>query len=57
MVVVRHMRMNGYKLREIAAFLAGLGVVGRRGKAIGVTRVFEMIHGARTKVRRGSMGT
>ncbi len=54
--VVRHMRMNGYKLREIVAFLADLGVVGRRGKPIGMTRVFEMIHGGRAKSRcRGGL--
>jgi hypothetical protein len=49
--VVRHMRANGHKIREIVSFLADLGVVGRRGKPIGTTRVFEMIHGGRTKVR------
>lgn len=51
MAVVRHMRANGHKLREIVSLLADLGVVGRRGTPIGVTRVFEMIHGGRAKVR------
>lgn len=51
-MVARHMRASGYALREIAEFLQGLGVVGRRGTPIGVTRVFEMIHGGRRKPRR-----
>ena len=47
--VVRHMRASGYKLREIVEFLAEMGVVGRTGRPIGTTRVFEMIHGGRSK--------
>jgi len=47
--VVQKMRSNGYKLRQIVASLKELGVVGRRGKPIGMTRVFEIIHGGRKK--------
>jgi hypothetical protein len=49
--VVRHMRQNGHTIRQIVEFLHGLGVVSRRGTPIGMTRVFEMIHGAKRKVR------
>jgi hypothetical protein len=51
---VRHMRSNGYKLRQIAASLKELGVVGRTGKPIGLTRIFEMIYGGRKKPGRAS---
>jgi hypothetical protein len=50
--VVRHMRANGYTLLEIVSLLRDAGVVGRRGTPIGMTRVFEMIHGGRSKPRR-----
>ncbi len=50
--VVRHMRTSGYKIREIVKFLRELGIVNRRGTPIGMTRVFEMIHGGRTKAGR-----
>ena len=50
--VVRHMRAQGYKIREIVDFLRKQGVRGRRGTAICQTRVFEMIHGGRTKKPR-----
>jgi len=46
---VHHMRENGYKLRQIVASLKDLGVVGRTGKPIGMTRIFEIIYGGRTK--------
>ncbi|HKQ69858.1 MAG TPA: hypothetical protein VJT73_10995 [Polyangiaceae bacterium] len=52
--VIRHMRASGYKLRQIVESLKELGVVGRTGKAIGTTRVFEIIHGARKKPGRAS---
>jgi hypothetical protein len=48
-VVARHMRESGATLREIVEFFAKDGVVGRRGTPIGMTRVFEMIHGGRRK--------
>jgi hypothetical protein len=54
MAVARHMRASGYTIRQIVDFLRGLGVVGRRGTPIGTTRVFEMIHGGRSKPKRGS---
>jgi hypothetical protein len=54
--VVRHMRESGYKLRQIVDSLRELGVVGRTGKPIGTTRVFEIIHGARKKPGRSSNG-
>src|SRR5258708_37389353 len=50
--VVRHMRSSGYKLRQIVASLQDLGVVGRTGKPIGITRIFEIIYGARNKPAR-----
>jgi hypothetical protein len=50
--VVRHMRAQGYKIREIVDFLRIQGIRGRRGKAICQTRVFEMIHGGRAKPAR-----
>jgi hypothetical protein len=46
--VVRHMKRRGFSLQKIVLELAELGVLGRRGTAIGVTRVFEMLHGGRT---------
>jgi hypothetical protein len=46
------MRTSGYKLRQIVEALKELGVVGRTGKPIGTTRVFEIIHGARKKPSR-----
>jgi hypothetical protein len=49
--VVRHMRASGYKLRQIVELLKELGVVGRTGKPIGTTRVFEIIYGSRKKSR------
>lgn len=54
--VTRHMRANGYKIREIVAFLREMGVVSRRGTPICATRVFEMIHGGRAPTRRRSGG-
>ena len=51
------MRDSGYKLRQIVDSLRELGVVGRTGKPIGTTRVFEIIHGARKKPGRGSNGS
>jgi len=52
--VIRHMRATGYKLRQIVDSLRELAVVGRTGKPIGTTRVFEIIHGARKKPSRSS---
>jgi hypothetical protein len=49
------MRASGYKLRQIVEALKELGVVGRTGKPIGTTRVFEIIHGARKKPGRSSV--
>ena len=48
------MRASGYKLRQIVEALKELGVVGRTGKPIGTTRVFEIIHGARKKPGRSN---
>jgi hypothetical protein len=50
--VVRHMRASGYKLRQIVESLREMGVVGRTGKPLGTTRVFEIIHGSRKKPPR-----
>lgn len=52
LAVVRHMRTSGRKIREIVAALKEMGVVGRNGKPIGPTRVFEMIQGGRKKRRQ-----
>jgi hypothetical protein len=41
-------------LRQIVDSLRELGVVGRTGKPIGTTRVFEIIHGARKKPGRSN---
>ena len=49
--VARHMRAAGFTLREIVERLREAGVVNRRGTPIGMTRVFEMIHGGRLKPR------
>jgi DNA invertase Pin-like site-specific DNA recombinase len=51
LAVVRHMRASGRKIREIVDALREMGVVGRNGRAIGPTRVFEMIQGGRKKQR------
>lgn len=45
--VIRHMRMQGYKLREIVAALRERGVVGRNGNPIGMTRTFEILNQGR----------
>jgi hypothetical protein len=55
--VARHMRASGVTLREIVEFLQKDGVVGRRGTPIGMTRVFEMIHGGRTKPKSNPLST
>jgi DNA invertase Pin-like site-specific DNA recombinase len=51
LAVVRHMRASGRKIREIVLALKEMGVVGRNGKPIGPTRVFEMIQGGRKKAK------
>jgi hypothetical protein len=53
--VVRHMRLRGLKLREIAEELRRSGVVGRTGRPLGITRIFELLdqgRGSRAKVLR-----
>src|SRR5258708_2093835 len=50
--VIRHMRAGGYKLRQIVASMKEMGVVGRTGKPIGMTRVFEIVCGGRKKPGR-----
>jgi hypothetical protein len=52
--VVRHMRSSGYKLRQIVDSMRDLGVVGRTGKPIGMTRIFEIIYGGRKKPVRAA---
>ncbi|HEU4408943.1 MAG TPA: recombinase family protein [Polyangiaceae bacterium] len=49
--VVRHMRAQGYKLREIVDYLHDMGATTRTGRPIGMTRVFEIVHGGRKKTR------
>jgi hypothetical protein len=51
--VARHMHANGRTLREIVDLLRECGVVSRRGTPLGMTRVFEIIHGGRTKRPNG----
>jgi site-specific DNA recombinase len=41
--VARHMRLRGLKLRQIAEELTNLGVVGRTGKPLGITRIYELL--------------
>ncbi len=56
--VVRHMRLRGMKLREIADELRRSGVVGRTGRPLGITRIFELLdegHGSRPQVLRSSV--
>jgi DNA invertase Pin-like site-specific DNA recombinase len=53
--VVRHMRLSGLKLREIADELRRSGVVGRTGRPLGITRIFELLdqgRGSRPKALR-----
>ena len=53
--VVRHMRLRGLKLREIAEELRRSGVVGRTGRPLGITRIFELLdqgRGSRPKALR-----
>jgi ribosomal protein S14 len=46
--VVRHMYFIGrIPMREVAAQLRALGVVNRRGRPFGLSRIFEIIHGGR----------
>jgi DNA invertase Pin-like site-specific DNA recombinase len=55
--VVRHMRLSGLKLREIADELRRSGVVGRTGRPLGITRIFELLdqgRGSRPKALRNS---
>ena len=49
--VVRHMRAKGLTLHQIVRLLAALGVVNRRGRPFGLSRVFEMTHGGRKAKR------
>jgi len=56
--VVRHMRLSGLKLREIADELRRSGVVGRTGRPLGITRIFELLdqgRGSRPKALRSSV--
>ncbi len=56
--VVRHMRLSGLKLREIADELRRSGVVGRTGRPLGITRIFELLNqgrGSRPKALRSSV--
>lgn len=41
--VVRHLRLRGLKLRQIAGELKKLGVVSRTGKPLGITRIYELL--------------
>jgi DNA invertase Pin-like site-specific DNA recombinase len=49
--LVRRMHGQGSKLREIVHALAKARLTNRRGKPIGMTRVFEIIHGGRKAAR------
>jgi DNA invertase Pin-like site-specific DNA recombinase len=56
--VVRHMRLSGLKLREIADELRRSGVVGRTGRPLGITRIFELLdqgRGSRPKALRSTV--
>ncbi len=41
--VARHMRLRGLKLRQIRDELIKLGVVGRTGRPLGITRIYELL--------------
>jgi hypothetical protein len=49
--LVRRLHGQGSKLREIVQALAKARLTNRRGKPIGMTRVFEIIHGGRKAAR------
>jgi hypothetical protein len=51
--VVRHMRLRGFTLQKIVAELRRIGATGRLGRPIGLTRVFEIVHGGRRRRRIG----
>jgi hypothetical protein len=51
LTIARHMRARGATLREIVDELASIQVVGRSGKPIGMTRVFEMLTGGKRKTK------
>jgi hypothetical protein len=41
--VIKHMRLRGLKLRQIRDELVALGVVGRTGKPMGITRIYALL--------------
>jgi DNA invertase Pin-like site-specific DNA recombinase len=49
--LVRRLHARGAKLREIVQALGAARLTNRRGKPIGMTRVFEIIHGGRKATR------
>jgi hypothetical protein len=52
--MVQRLHARGAKLREIVQALRRARLTNRRGKPIGMTRVFEIIHGGRKAVSASS---
>jgi hypothetical protein len=51
--IVKHMRLRGLKLRQIRDELIALGVAGRTGKPLGISRIYALLnegHGSRLDV-------
>jgi hypothetical protein len=53
--VVRHMRLRGLKLREIAEELKELGIVGRTGRPLGITRIYKLLDEGKGSKQRALM--
>ncbi len=54
---VRHMYfVSRLPMREIVAHLAAAGIVNRRGRPFGLSRIFEIVHGGRHAARPGEDG-
>jgi hypothetical protein len=41
--VARDLRLSGLKLREVAEQLKKMGIVGRTGRPLGITRIYELL--------------
>jgi hypothetical protein len=50
--VARDLRLRGFKLREIAEQLKQMGIVGRTGRPLGITRIYELLDEGEGSQRR-----
>ena len=50
--VTRDLRLRGFKLREIAEELRQIGIVGRTGRPLGITRIYELLDEGEGSQRR-----